>query len=298
MFDRMIPVPSIDIHQHANLNDIKRMTFSDKSNRNPLLDNKMHESIYHTWSTYTLFSRDLNAGVDLRVIHIPHSLFNHSAVQLHFELVKKVSISSKRITSEIYGVVDYIDDNSRIAIVEDSKSLPLSHYLNIHSFLGANSRLILASRSILSKILTLLYQLHKSGIILRTLVADNILLNAQNGTVSIGNVFDCQQLATDVTKSIYLPLPEKFGHYSNPFLPPEYYYEPPRKWKPSFDVWQFGILLLYLITGFLPTSYGTELMKHLDDQTKLKCRKVVVMSESPHLVEPPLYPQVNFFMIG
>ena len=294
MYDRMVPLPSIDIHQHVNLNEIKNLTFSDKPNRNPLLDHRMHQSIYHSWSKSTLFSRDRNLGVDLRAIHVPGSLFLHSAVQQHFEMVKKVSISSKKITSEIYAVADLIDYTTRIVITEDSRDLPLSHYLNIHSFLGANSRLILAARSILSRILPLLYQLHKSGVILKTLIPDNILLNAQNGTVAIGNVFDCQQLATSTSKAIYLPLPEKLAHYSNPFLPPEYFYEPPRKWTPAFDVWQFGILLLYLITGFLPTSYGTVLMRHLDEDQKIKSRRVV-MSDSAQLTDPPLYPQINFF---
>ncbi|KAK8835507.1 hypothetical protein M9Y10_044349 [Tritrichomonas musculus] len=294
MYDRMVPISSIDIHQHVDLNDMKNITFSDQPNRNPLLDNLMHKSVYHTWSTHTLFSRDRNIGVDLRAIHVPDSLFMHPSVQSHFEFVKKVAVASKRINSEVYAVADRIDDTSCVVFTEDSKALPLSHYLVIHSFLGANSRLILAARSICSRVLSLLYQLHKSGVILRTLIPDNILLNAQNGTVSIGNVFDSQQVATANSKAVYLPLPENFALYSNPFLPPEYFYEPPRKWTTAFDVWQFGILLLYLITGFLPSSYGTELMKHLDESQRLSLRRTV-MTNSHQLADPHLFPQKNFF---
>ncbi|OHT15376.1 IQ calmodulin-binding motif family protein [Tritrichomonas foetus] len=291
-YDRMVPVPPIDIHQHVNNNDTKNMLFSEQPNRNPLLDQRMHKSIYHSWSTKTLYSRDRNIAIDLRVLHIPTKIFLTSTVQLHFDLVKRVSISSKRITSEIYAVND-LDEESRIVTSEDSRSLPLSHYIIIHSYLGANSRLILAARSILSRILSVLYQLHKNGIILRTLIPDNILLNATNGTVSIGNVFDCQQ-AAGTGRPNYLPLPDHFSTYTNPFLPPEYYHEPPRKWTTAFDVWQFGILLLYLITGFLPKSYGAELMKHIDDEQRLKMRRVVIYGSSP-LDDPPLYPKCNFF---
>ena len=292
MYDRMIPVPPIDIHQHANQNEIKNLTFSEKQNRNPLLDKKMHISIYHSWSVKTLFSRDKESR-DLRVLHIPDDYFLTQTVQNHFEFIKKVSASTKKITSEIYAIADGDNNTTKVIITEDSKSLPLSHYLTIHSFLGANSRLIVAARSILSRVLPIIYQLHKCGIILRTLVPDNILLNAQYGFVTIGNVFDCQLLAS-TGRPNYLPLPKHFSHFSNPFLPPEYYYEPPRKWTTAFDVWQFGILLLYVLTGFLPKSYGSELMRHLDEDQRLRTRRVV-MAESSPLDDPPLFPKYYFF---
>ena len=161
---------------------------------------------------------------------------------------------------------------SQIVLTDDSKALPLSHYLTIHSYLGANSRILLAARSILANVLTCLYQLHKCGVIMRTLSPINVLLNAQFGAIRIGNLFDCQ------TSSVFIPLPKQFADPSNPFLPPEYYYEPMNGYTSAFDIWQFGILLLYVLTGFQPVSYGTELIKHVSKDEKTG-----------------LYPRYNFF---
>ena len=79
----------------------------------------------------------------------------------------------------------------------------------------------------------------------------------QFGSIHIGNLFDCQ------TSLIQVPLPTHFADPSNHFLPPENYYEPMSECTSSFDIWQFGILHLYVITGFQPVSYGTELLKYI-----------------------------------
>lgn len=192
--------------------------------------------------------------------------------------------------------MDSLNDNTtRIVVTEDSRALPLSQYLTIHSFFGGTPRLTIAVRSILGRLLINL-QLHKPGIIVRIIYPDNILLNATNLSVLLGSVYDCQQMAAQGQRAIYLPLPDHFAKVDNPFLPPEYYHEPPRKHTTSFDIWQFGILLLYVITGFLPHSYGSELMKHVsDDAIRPKEARVQLTSEQSELDDPPCYPRCNFF---
>ncbi|OHT15663.1 IQ calmodulin-binding motif family protein [Tritrichomonas foetus] len=271
LLDKMQPVPSIDIHSKSSSKNGQPQSLSPQPNRNPLLDEKRHVSIYETWSKYTLFGRDKGQTCDLRALHIPHSIFLKPDVVAHFDLVRRVSIACKYTQCEIFSVTDSDSSTSQVILTEDVKALPLSHYLTIHSYLGANSRLLLASRSILANILTCLYQLHKNGVIMRTLSPSNVLLNAQDGSIRIGNLCDCQ------TSSVYVPLPEPFAQPSNPFLPPEFYHSPISEYTSAFDVWQFGILLLYVVTGFHPVSYGSELLKYVSKG------------------KDGLYPNCNFF---
>ena len=293
--DRMVPVPAIDIHQHFNSNDCKRIYFSEKPHRNPLLNQNCHGSIYSTWANRALYGRDMNVFVDLKALFVPSGVFGHPVVQSHFEMVRRVAMASKKITKEIYSYSTAPDGSTQVVVTDDSKALPLSHYVKIHSFLGGNSRLLMAARSILSRVLTVVYQLHKSGIILRTLLPCNILLNAQTGSVTIGDVFDCEQMATETTPANYLPLPPRLASPSNPFLPPEYFHESPSKYTTAFDVWQFGVLLLYVLTGFEPPAYGKELIKHIEYAERAKQQKFKIEAPQTELDDPPIYPRINFF---
>ena len=292
---KMQPVSSIDIHQHAPRNDAKSIPFSRQPNRNPLLDEKRHKCIYDTWSNNALFGRDDTLQMNVRALHIPSDIFNSKPVAAQFDLVRRVSNASKHVSSIVHSFNEDFSNNTEIVVVtEDSRALPLSHYLTIHSFLGGTSRLISAVRSIFSRLLVALYQFHKSGIIVRTVYPDNILLNAADLSVTFGNVYDCQQLMIN-GHPIYLPLPKDFAHYSNPFLPPEYFHEPPRKYTTAFDIWQFGMTLLYVITGFLPVSYGTKLMKHIDDDWRRPNEQHVRINVSNPLDDPEIYPRPIFF---
>jgi serine/threonine protein kinase len=59
----------------------------------------------------------------------------------------------------------------------------------------------------------------------------------------------------------------------------------------KFDVWQFGILLLYLTTGFLPESYGCQLLKHISEFSN----NLQISENLDKFAEPPIYPRFNFF---
>jgi serine/threonine protein kinase len=94
-------------------------------------------------------------------------------------------------------------------------------------------------------------------------------------------------------RPLYLPLPPDFTNPMNPFLPPEFFHEPPRNWTKAFDIWQFGILLLYVLTGFLPHSYGSALLKHVESEP-VSTRRVLI-TDSHLFCEPPRYPRCSFF---
>ncbi|KAK8878378.1 hypothetical protein M9Y10_005146 [Tritrichomonas musculus] len=294
--NKMQPVPLINIHEAAPRMSNRNIEFVKKANRNPLLNDNIHQSICDSWSKYTLYYRDDSSQLFLRALHVPSSIMSHSTVQAHFDLVRRVSHASKKVISSVHSFNNSLKDESVtvIAVNEDVRALPLSHYLTIHSYLGGSARLISAVKSLFSRILICLYQLHKANIITKTVCPSNILLNSTDLTVKLGNVYDCQQLAAN-GKCVHLPFSADFGKDTNPFLPPEYFHVPPRHFTTAFDVWQFGMTLLYVLTGYLPPSYGSELKKHLNHQILANDKRHVRIELGNELDDPPIYPKVLFF---
>lgn len=295
--NKMQPVPLININEAAPRNSVKGIDFTQKPNRNPLLDENRHQTIYDSWSKYTLYYRNNSSQLFLRVLHVPSKTMSHSSVQDHFDLIRRVSCASKKVTSSIYNYYNSTKDDSVtvIAVNEDIQALPLSHYLTIHSYLGGSARLITAVKHLFSRILVCLYQLHKSNIIAKTVYPANILMNSTDLTAKLGNVYDCQQMSLN-GKCIHLPFSQEFGKETNPYLPPEYFHVPPRHYTTAFDIWQFGMTLLYVLTGYLPPSYGSELKKHLNNKAPINENKKHVTIELGNEVDdPPIYPKVLFF---
>jgi serine/threonine protein kinase len=200
----------------------------------------------------------------------------------------------KKVSSVVHSYCELTEGNIRIIVTESApRALPLSHFLSIHSFLGASQRLIQVLRSIMTHVLRLLLPLHRSGIVLRTLYPANILLNGTaEAPVIFGNVYDCQRVGRN---AIYLPLPDDFADPSNPFLPPEYFHDHPRSFTTAFDVWQFGMTLLYLLTSFLPISYGAELFSHMGEEPRMPKQRPNLNEPKKGPLEHKTFPRVIFF---
>ena len=289
LLDKMLPITPFDITQRVTYKNGVILSLYPKPNRNPLLDEKRHNSVYETWSDFTLFGRDRTGTQQLRALHIQNSLFQKPCVASHFDLVRRLSLVCKHVSSQVFSVVECQGDLTQVIITEEKFALPLSHYLTIHSYLGSTRRSLDAARSILGNILTCLYELHKNNIIMRTLCPENVLLNPENHSIKISNMYDVQ-----LRDSVMLPLPEQFANPSNPFLPPEYFHVPPKEYTTAFDIWQFGMLLLYIITGFKPKAYGEELMKYM---TELSCGDFHDWNtkRTDPLADPKIYPKYGFF---
>lgn len=294
--NKMQPVHPIDISRPAPKSANSHIEFSTQANRNPLLDENRHQCIYDKWSKHTSYARESTFQLYLRTFNVSSKIMSHSSVQNHFDLVRRVAHACTNVASYVHSFSNSATDEtlSTMVVTEDVKALPLSHYLTIHSYLGGNARLISAVKSIFSKVLVTLYQLHKAGIIVRTIYPANILLNSADLSVKIGSIYDCQQTVVN-GRSIHLPLPEDFAKYTNPFLPPEFYHEPPRRYTTAFDIWQFGMTLLYVITGYLPPSYGSELKQHLSPSVLANIKKHVRIELGNELNDPPIYPKVILF---
>ena len=105
------------------------------------------------------------------------------------------------------------------------------------------------SRFWLSQILMIMAGVHEQNVILRTVVPSNFFVSYDGTNVVIQTMADA--LFRD--ESPDKPLP--FENDETPWMPPEYYTKQPI--TPAFDVFQFGILMLYTLTGFLPTPFLT-----------------------------------------
>jgi hypothetical protein len=288
-------VTEIEIKPRTLNYNTSRLNFSSLPNRNPLLDEKRHQSIYHSVSQFMLYGRDRFTQVGLVAWHIPSSIFTHS-LRSHLQFTNSVAVAIKQVSSNVDSVCGVGNSMTQIVVTEGSRALPLSHCLSIHSFLGATQKLVQAARTIMTHVLMLLHQLHKARIILRTVYPENILLTGSTeNPVIFGNVCDCQRLSGHST-GLCLPFPEKFKDPANPFLPPEYFHEHPRRFTAAFDIWQVGMTLLYLLTGFMPTSYGTELLSHVDEEARIpRGHRVRLPSDEGQLSQPLIYPRVIFF---
>jgi len=283
LFDKIPVFPQSENRFEKKDEESIPFIFDNHPNRNPLIDGIDYRSIYDQWSKYTLYGHEKDRKFFSRAIHIPNSIFELPRVQDHMKKITQITKMNKKLTRTIINS-SQIDTEYRISMIEDPNCLPLSHFLLLHSYLGGDSRLLLAARSICIKVLSMLHQLHQKNIIVRNLCPENILINVKTNNICFGSLLDCQ---TNDPSPSYLPLPKSFSNFSNPYLPPEFYHDQPDMFTPAFDVWQFGILLLYIITGFLPHSYGTELMEH---RTHLS----IINSDDP-LQEPPKHPRIKFF---
>ncbi|KAI5511190.1 serine/threonine-protein kinase PIM family, partial [Trichomonas vaginalis G3] len=280
-------IQSFKIHEQNSL-DIPG-PFSQKPNRNPLLYHSMHKSIYESFSKQTLYKIDRAMNMCFKNLYLPRSFLDNPIVSTHQKFVTSLSQSCPKVTSAIYSCSLKDNNTYSMIISEDTRTLSLEHYLTIHSFMGGDSRLISGAKQILSKLLVCLSSIHELNIIVRTVVPSNIMLNPSLGSVSFGSLYD-SQLNEGSSRAIYLPLPAKFASHDNPFLPPEYYHTPPRLWTKAFDVWQFGILMLYMLTGEMPPAYGSELLKC----SAISKHKVFIEDTNP-LDDPPIYERAPFF---
>lgn len=291
LLNRIRPQISTEM-QLIKQKDVDQVDFYPTPNRNPLLEIKRHKSIYECWSNKQLFGRDNDSHNFLMKWVLPRGYFDNSAVENHFKFVTNVANSAHYISTLVYGYkTDVQNATTHIVVTQNTRALPLSHYLTIHSFLGSTQTRIYTAKIIFSKILSALRKLHSKNIICRTVVPSNIFIDSANNIIQIGTIFDCQHNMPNKISTV-LPLPTDFAQPTNPFLPPEYYHKPLYEHTTAFDIWQIGVLLLYILTGNLPPSYGSELLSRLSTESE---PKRVRFNNDYNLTEPPLYTDIGFF---
>lgn len=283
LYENMIPVPPLDT-KHVK-KDEDNLKLENKSNRNPMIDYLHHKNILESWSKYTMYNKERGAKQIIHEAHIPRLLFTE-AVKDHVNHVKTISYTSnKRISQTIIAVKDLQKDNVCIAMSEDSLGSSLNYFITLNSFLGADQNLICVCRTICAISLSFLHVLHQNNIICRVFTPSNIYLSLSQPYVTINTLIDSQ-----IVNKKGIPLPPNFIDPSNPFLPPEFYHVPPEQYTTAWDIWQFGITLLYILTGFMPRSYGSILMEHVKEE-----HGSLIMNPSDPFSPTRIYPKVKFF---
>jgi len=280
LFEKMQTIKFPVIPTSIQSKDIPNVTFSMTPNRNPLFTELIHSSIYQELAVSVLYGFENLSR--LSFISYKYNYKNFEKIRSHINLMNCVTSMFPNNTMEVY-LIKPQGDHSEIVLSEDIDKLPLSYYLHVHSFLGGDSRLISTLRLIISELLLFVHKLHSNNIICRTIYPKNISINPSTNSVSILSLLDSQKIGNG---GLFLHLPNHFSDPSNPFLPPEYYHQPMSNYSTSFDIWQIGILLLYILTGQLPISYGSELMKAV---------KVNSNSNSIYSKDVSLIPPVDFF---
>jgi hypothetical protein len=91
-----------------------------------------------------------------------------------------------------------------------------------------------------------------------------------------------------------MPTLVHFTDPSNPILPYEFSHCSPGEYTTQFDVWQFGVLLMDLISGLLPLSYGTEPLQHIAN-VSFGQNRVEQKSHKDISNGLPLHLRFNFF---
>lgn len=99
----------------------------------------------------------------------------------------------------------------------------------------------------LSQILMIMAGVHEQNVVLRTVIPSNFFVSYDGVNVVIQTMADALFHDDNPDK----PLP--FEKEETPWMPPEFYTNQPI--TPAFDVFQFGVLMLYTLTGFLPTPF-------------------------------------------
>ena len=257
--------------------------FKNHPNINPLIRKYHHKSLIEIFAESISFAQSKDSKHKYIAMTIPSNICKLSGFHYHIQHISSVSQQFDGLSTKI----SYIESSNIVIIDESSHSLPLSYYLSVHSFMGDSWQMVRYASSILYQILVILSSMHQNRIICRVLTPSNIFLDSNANKVTIGSVLDSQGVGGPFVK-----MPDDFSHPSNPYLPPEYYHQKPESYTSAFDIWQFGILLLYMITGQLPPSYGKEYLLHTEhSQRNTRTEK----SNSSILQRPKEYPRIVFF---
>jgi len=193
------------------------------------------------------------------------------------------SVSIKEITYSRalskYQMCNHIcsisSDNRFIVQHYPHGKIPLSYILVSNPFCKGTPNEFLVARYWLSQILVLLSVLHKQSIVLRSCLPSNFILSPDGAFVQISSLADSYFQDSDIVK---LPFVDKEPYW----LPPEYWanHNP----TPAFDIYQFGILVLYLMTGFRAPSFVEIIKNH----TRFRQDDILDIAKSPRFFYDPL----------
>ena len=144
-------------------------------------------------------------------------------------------------------------ETSKIMQNYPSGHVPLSYVLEANPFKSGSPQSFLVARYWLLQMLVIIGTLHGTKTVLRSCLPSNFLVSPDGSTITLLSVSDAY---IPGNKTPPLHWANTFEH----FLPPEYF--DTDKPTPAFDVFQFGVLLLWVFTDFSPPSFAQTLKEH------------------------------------
>lgn len=186
----------------------------------------------------------------------------------------KIPLQEIRITrpmakmSMTFDLIAISPDSSSYIVQYPVENTPMNYILASNPFRDARSSSILVARYWLSQILMMIAGLHEHNIVVRSLLPSNLFVSFDGINVQIQSLADA---LFDKEKSDK-PLP--FNEIV--WNPPECFFK--EKVTPSFDIFQFGVLMCYMLTGMTPNSFVNVLRTH--QKLSLKSASDVLENEN------------------
>lgn len=153
------------------------------------------------------------------------------------------------------------------------ENTPMNYILASNPFRDARPDSILVARYWLSQILMMIAGLHEHNIVVRSLLPSNLFLSFDGINVQIQSLADA---LFDKEKNDK-PLPFNDTAWN----PPECFFN--EKITTSFDIFQFGVLMCYMLTGMLPNSFNNVLRTH----QKLSSKSAAAVLDNENFLYDP-----------
>lgn len=170
--------------------------------------------------------------------------------------------------SMTFDLIAISTDSTDYIVQYPVENVPFSYILESCPFRDAKATSILVARYWLSQILMMIACVHKHNIVLRSILPSNLFVSYDGINVQIQSLADALFESDNSDK----PLPFKDTVWN----PPECYLN--QQPTPAFDIFQFGVLMCYMLTGMLPNSFVTVLRNH--EKFSSKCKKDILKSEN------------------
>lgn len=144
-------------------------------------------------------------------------------------------------------------DGEQIVFENPLSYIPLSYILQKNQIKQGKATPIGVARYWLSQLLMIIAAIHEHSVVVRSLLPSNILISNDGSHLMLQTLADaCFDGETET------PLPYENVHST--WLPPEHWAGKPP--TPAFDIFQFGVLMLLILTDYMPPSFGEVIAEH------------------------------------
>ena len=188
------------------------------------------------------------------------------------EILLARPLAKMGVAVDIAGITD---DHNQLLMEYPINFIPLCYILSHNPFKCGIRRTLTTALFWLSRVLVHLNLLHRSQFLLRAVLPENILVSNDGNDVKFDSISEFAIQRADFK-------PVSYESPNSPWLPPEYWAK--QSATPAFDIYQFGILLVVVLTGFVPSSFGDIIAQH----TRFRKENTMDIAKSKNFFYDPL----------